>query len=84
MSYEENEVSRISPSLSLRLSPERKYKDIDKKCCKVCCCSPCICCPRCYYPPSRCCCCCKNLCFNTKNKSKYSPSEFNSNNNTRK
>ena len=83
MSYNPKELSRVSPSLSLRLSPERKYKDIDKYCCRVCCCSPCICCPRCYCPPCKCCCCCKNPCLNTKNNSNYSPNELNSNNNKR-
>ena len=83
MSYDCKEVSQVSPSLSLRLNPERKYKDFDKYCCRVCCCSPCICCPRCYCPPCRCCCRCKKPFLSTKNNTNYSPNELNTNNNLR-
>ena len=47
------EISRISQNLSLRLSPERKYRPIVTKCYRCCCC-PCKCCHSCHCCPCTC------------------------------
>ena len=73
--YDLKEVNRISKNLSLRLSPERKYKP--NCCCSTCCCHPCKCCLICHCLPCRCChdchlypCCCYHYVPRFKN---YSP-----------
>lgn len=48
----QNEISKVSKNLSLRLSPERKYKFLS---CSICCCYPCRCCRVCHFLPCRCC-----------------------------
>ncbi len=56
MSYDSQEISKVSQNLSLRLSPERKYAP--KYDCSPCCYSPSRCCTICHYVTCRCC----NLC----------------------
>ena len=75
MSYDSKEISRVSPNLSLRLSPDRKFSPRSIccttcfcdpcKCCVVCHCSPCTCLPvRCYSPCcSPCCSPCRVRCY---------------------
>ena len=65
MLYDSQEISKVSPNLSLRLSPERKYapKYIT---CSTCLYYPCRCCTVCHYLPCRCCTlchCCPCKCF---------------------
>ena len=57
MLYDSQELSKVSPNLSIRLSPERKFSP--SRCrypcaCITCHCSPCICCKICHYLPCRC------------------------------
>ena len=57
MLYDSQELSKVSPNLSIRLSPERKFSP--RRCrypcaCITCHCSPCICCKICHYLPCRC------------------------------
>ena len=52
--YDSQEISRVSPNLSLRLSPKRKYRP-EVTSCPRCCCCPCKCC--------HCCHCCPCTCF---------------------
>ena len=52
--YDSNEISKVSPNLSLRLSPKRKYRPVISSC-PMCCCCPCKCC--------HCCHCCPCTCF---------------------
>ena len=54
MSYDTQEISKVSQNLSIRLSPERKYPP---KCisCPTCLYYPCRCCTVCHYLPCRCC-----------------------------
>ena len=68
MCYDSQEISKVSPNLSLRLSPERRYApkiitcvtchDYPCRCCNVCHYLPCRCCNVCHYLPCRCC----NIC----------------------
>ena len=53
MSYDSQEISKVSPNLSLRLSPERKYPPKYLSC-SICLCNPCNCCTVCHYYPCRC------------------------------
>ena len=57
MLYDSQEVSKVSPNLSLRLSPERKYSPRYISC-SICHCCPCSCCTICHYFPCKCC----NIC----------------------
>jgi len=57
MLYDSQELSKVSPNLSIRLSPERKFSP--RRCrypcaCITCHCTPCICCKICHYLPCRC------------------------------
>ena len=52
MFSDQKEISKVSQNLSLRLSPERKYKYYS---CSTCCCYPCRCCRVCHFSPCRCC-----------------------------
>ena len=55
MLYDSPELSKVSPNLSIRLSPERKFSPCRYTCrCITCHCSPCICCKVCHYLPCRC------------------------------
>ena len=54
MSYDSQEISKVSQNLSLRLSPERKYNPRYTSC-TVCCYSPCRCCSICHCFTCRCC-----------------------------
>ena len=56
MSYDSQEISKVSQNLSLRLSPERKYAPRNDY--SPCCYSPSRCCTICHYVTCRCC----NLC----------------------
>ena len=51
--YDSQEISKISQNLSLRLSPERKYRP-EITCCPHCCCLPCKCCHSCHCCPCTC------------------------------
>ena len=71
--YDSQEISKVSQNLSLRLSPQRKYRP-EVTSCPRCCCCPCRCC--------HCCHCCPCTCFlhspsrsrlNNSLKNKYSP-----------
>ena len=55
MLYDCKEISKLSPNLSLRLSPERKCSPCRYPiCCTICHFSPCRCCKICHYLPCRC------------------------------
>ena len=64
MSYDSQEISKVSQNLSLRLSPERKYAPrcvpcpsyycSPLRCCSVCHYNVCRCCTLCHYFPCRC------------------------------
>ena len=55
MCYDSQEISKVSPNLSIRLSPERKFSPRRFPCaCITCHCCPCICCKICHYLPCRC------------------------------
>ena len=55
MLYDCKEISKVSPNLSLRLSPERKCSPCRYPySCVVCHYSPCRCCKVCHYLPCRC------------------------------
>ena len=55
MLYDSQEISKVSPNLSLRLSPERKCSPCRYPCiCVTCHCTPCRCCKICHYLPCRC------------------------------
>ena len=55
MLYDSKELSKVSPNLSLRLSPERKCPPCRYPLsCIICHCCPCICCKICHYLPCRC------------------------------
>ena len=65
MLYDPKEISKVSPNLSLRLSPERKYSPRYVSC-STCLCYPCRCCTVCHYLPCRCCTlchCCPCKCY---------------------
>ena len=53
--YDSQEISKVSPNLSLRFSPERKCSPCRYPCvCVTCHCTPCRCCKICHYLPCRC------------------------------
>ena len=52
--YDSQEIGKVSPNLSLRLSPERKYQPKILSC-NNCFCYPCRCCTVCHIFPCRCC-----------------------------
>ena len=55
MCYVSQELSKVSPNLSIRLSPTRKFSPCRYPYrCITCHCSPCICCKICHYLPCRC------------------------------
>ena len=55
MLYDCKEISKVSPNLSLRLSPERKCSPCRyPHSCVICHYSPCRCCKVCHYLPCRC------------------------------
>ena len=55
MLYDCKELSKVSPNLSLRLSPERKCSPCRYPySCTICHYSPCRCCRVCHYLPCRC------------------------------
>ena len=55
MLYDCKEISKLSPNLSLRLSPERKCSPCRLPLsCTICHFSPCRCCKVCHYLPCRC------------------------------
>ena len=55
MFYDCKEISKVSPNLSLRLSPERKCSPCRYvHSCAICHFSPCRCCTVCHYHPCRC------------------------------
>ena len=55
MCSDSKEISKVSPNLSLRLSPERKCSPCRYPIsCITCHCCPCICCKICHYLPCRC------------------------------
>ena len=55
MLYDCKEISKVSPNLSLRLSPERKCSPCRYPySCTICHFSPCRCCKVCHYLPCRC------------------------------
>ena len=64
MSYDSQEISKVSQNLSLRLSPERKYAPrcvpcpsyycSPLRCCNICHFNVCRCCSLCHYFPCRC------------------------------
>ena len=54
MLYNSQEISKVSPNLSLRLSPERKFNPRYVSC-SICHCCPCSCCLVCHYYPCKCC-----------------------------
>ena len=58
MSYDSQEISKVSQNLSLRLSPERKYAPRFVSC-VTCHCYPCRCCTVCHFLPCRCCTLCR-------------------------
>ena len=65
MLYDSQEISKVSPNLSLRLSPERKFAPRYVSC-STCLCYPCRCCSVCHYLPCRCCTlchCCPCKCY---------------------
>lgn len=73
-SPESSEVMQINSSLSLRLSPERKFRPDT---CVRCCCIPCRCCCRCCCFP--CCCyikCCMNSSYNGQNDKTFESSIY--------
>ena len=47
------EISRVSQNLSLRFSPQRKFRPEVTKC-SLCCCCPCKCCHSCHCCPCTC------------------------------
>ena len=51
--YDSQEISRVSKNLSLRLSPERKFRP-EVTSCPRCCCCPCKCCYYCHCCPCTC------------------------------
>ncbi len=51
--YDSQEISKVSPNLSLRLSPSRKYRP-EISFCPHCCCCPCKCCHSCHCCPCTC------------------------------
>ena len=51
--YDSQEISKVSKNLSLRLSPERKFRP-EITYCHRCCCCPCRCCYHCHCCPCTC------------------------------
>jgi Ca2+-binding EF-hand superfamily protein len=51
--FDSQEISRVSSNLSLRLSPQRKYRP-EITSCPTCCCCPCKCCHSCHCCPCTC------------------------------
>ena len=51
--FDSQEISRVSSNLSLRFSPQRKYRP-EITSCPTCCCCPCKCCHSCHCCPCTC------------------------------